>query len=76
MQKKALIMSVIAATSVALILSIVLISKKSNNDLNELPIETMSAEFIYDTKDIRELIGITELNCKVKFQSARLPGGN
>ena len=58
MQKKALIMSVIAATSVALILSIVLISKKSNNDLNELPIETMSAEFIYDTKDIRELIGV------------------
>ena len=60
MKKKALIMSVIAATSVALILSIVLISKKSNNDLSELPIETMSAEFIYDPKDIRELIGITD----------------
>jgi len=59
-KKKALIMSVIAATSVALILSIVLISKKSNNDLSELPIETMSAEFIYDPKDIRELIGITD----------------
>ena len=60
MKKKALLIASIAAASITLILSIVLMSKKSDNHLDELPVEIMPAEFIYDPKDIRELIGITD----------------